>query len=897
MKKLLLLSLVICASLIIRAQSPTFVSCTAGTLSTKLTVTELSTTTDLIIMGTIDASDFRVLRDNMPLLSSLDISSATIVSYSGPSGTGPGNFTYPANIIPQYAFNAKTTLTSIKISSVITTIDKYAFSGCVKLSSFSFPTTISTIGDCAFYNCNKLYNVSFSSPSSLISIGNYAFTKCSTILSFTIPSNVNFIGEYAFSECTGMYYAIAIPSSVTKINTNTFYGCTYLSSISIPSSVTTIDNDAFTNCSALIYVDANNPNYSSINGVFFDKNQTLLIQCPTSLTGRYVIPSTVTTISIPNDYYGAFYGCKNLTSIVIPSSVTTINNNQTFGNCSGLKTLYANALYPIGIASLGTFDGASTSTCVLHVPYGSKKSYGMSKPWNYFSNIVEASVWNGIGLYNNTSNWSSTSIPVSGADIIVASGELIIDQSADINNLTINPGAKLTLQSWWCTITASGNVNILCDNVVTGSFVSNGTVTVNGTTTVQQYLTGSGTTTPNGRFWYISSPVKGATSATFDAAGANILKRYDESTHAWSEIINNTTTLPVGAGYFARLGATTTATFTGSLNTGDITVIPTRSGSSDAKRGFNLVGNPYPSYLNWDDVEKTNIQTTMWYRSNNGLSMVFDTYNSVGAVGTDNNGTAVNKFIPPMQAFWVRVSNDGDIASLTFKNSMRSHQTGNLLKSNTQNDIIRLKVSNGTNSDEAIVVFNADATNGIDAFDSEKMSNNDASIPELYTVANSQKLVINGLESAVSNPIIPLGFKTAKAGTYTITAKAIEGLNGVPVILEDKLLNKIQDLTQLSSYSFSSDSVDNASRFVLRLKSTTIVNEIAESINVYAKSQAIAVTTTETIGKITITDVLGRTIATQTIVGTQTDIEISSGVYFVKVQTSNGVVTKQVVVE
>jgi len=509
----------------------------------------------------------------------------------------------------------------------------------------------------------------------------------------------------------------------------------------------------------------------------------------------------------------------------------------------------------------------------------------------------QTNVWNGTGSISNTSNWSAQVIPTITSVIIVENGELIIDRDISTVELIVKPGAKLTINPM-VKVEIINNINIKSDVTGTGTFVDNGTVTVNGTTTVQQYLTGSGTTTPNGRFWYISSPVTGATSATFDAAGTNVLKRYEEPNHVWSEITDNTTTLPVGTGYFTRLGATTTATFTGTLNTGDITVIPTRSGSSDEKRGFNLVGNPYPSFLNWDDVEKTNIQTTMWYRSNNGLSMVFDTYNSVGEVGTDNNGNSVNKFIPPMQAFWVRVSNDGDIASLTFKNTMRSHQTGNVLKSNTQNDIIRLKVSNGTNSDEAIVVFNTDATNGIDVFDSEKMSNNDASIPELYTVANSQKLVINGLESAVSNPIIPLGFKTAKAGTYTITAKAIEGLDGVPVILEDKLLNVKIDLTQTTTYSFLSDSVDNANRFVLRLKAcneTTFSEDLNSTTAIIVKNHIIEVTTTETEGVISVYDLLGRVLEIRNIEDTKTILAMPNTVCFVKVQTASTIEIKKIV--
>jgi alpha-tubulin suppressor-like RCC1 family protein len=488
-------------------------------------------------------------------------------------------------------------------------------------------------------------------------------------------------------------------------------------------------------------------------------------------------------------------------------------------------------------------------------------------------------------------------------NMVVSGGLQTLSQNKNVANLIINPTGKLTL-SPGISLTVN-NLNIISDVTGTGTFVDNGTVTINGISTVQQYLTGSGTTTPNGRFWYISSPVTGATSATFDAAGANILKRYDEPTHAWSEIINNTMTLPVGTGYFARLGTTSTPTFTGVLNTGNINLSLSRSGTTDSKRGFNLVGNPYPSYLDWDAAIKTNVESTIWYRTNDGVSMVFDTYNAALHVGTNNNGVGiVTKDIPPMQAFWVHVDTDGKTGSLTFDNSMRNHGTGNLLKTDALNELIRLKVSNGTNSDEAIVVFNADATNALDAFDSEKMSNNDALIPELYTIANSQKLVINGLESTVSNPIIPLGFKTAKAGTFTISANQIEGLDGVPVVLEDKLLNISQDLTQTADYSFSSDSVNDANRFVIHLKSNneTTASKIEQrGISIYAKGNSAIINTSfdNTVGTVEVFNLIGQKVANGILSGTQTTVALpnTARAYFVKVKTDNIVVTKKIIVE
>lgn len=159
--------------------------------------------------------------------------------------------------------------------------------------------------------------------------------------SITIPSNVTYnnvsysviyIGDDAFQGCGGLT-SITIPSSVISIGTSAFYGCTGLKSITIPSSVITIRDNAFANCTGLINIDDNNPNYTSLDGIFYIKTMTILIQCPISKTGNITIPSSVTTIS-----GSAFYGCKFLTNITIPSSVTSIGG-AAFSGCTGLTSI------------------------------------------------------------------------------------------------------------------------------------------------------------------------------------------------------------------------------------------------------------------------------------------------------------------------------------------------------------------------------------------------------------------------------------------------------------------------------------------------------------------------------------------------------------------------------
>jgi len=429
MKRAFLIIIVLCVATVLQAQVSKTVNVTAGDLSIALSTTEKTTVTNLTLTGTIDARDFKTLRDDMTVLAVLDLSSVSISEYNGTEGTDFYRSFYQEKAIPSCAFWGKKSLTSILLPSSVTSLQGLAFSSCTGLTSLSIPASVINIEYFTFYNCTYLIKVeinnptysslegvlfnktksvliqcpttktgSYIIPSSVTLIEKMAFSDCSNLTSITIPPTVTSILEGAFSNCSGltsftfppkvtsiakgllMYCtglkSVSIPSSVDSIGAVAFYECTGLTSIMIPTSVKAIESEAFSNCIGL-----------------------------TSMA----IPSSVSSIA-----NRAFYGCIGLTSLFIPSSVTTIGS-EAFNRCTVLNSITLTRIVPIYISSAYNIFGENLSFCTLNVPFGTKSAYQADSQWQLFRNIVEAA--NGFILSSNTASVEAASGSTTTIDI------------------------------------------------------------------------------------------------------------------------------------------------------------------------------------------------------------------------------------------------------------------------------------------------------------------------------------------------------------------------------------------------------------------------------------------------------------------------------------------------
>ena len=242
----------------------------AGTLPDKIGSAKKYKITNLKIIGEINGTDWRMIRDMAGRnvshdetegnLSELDLSDASIVS-GGDYYITCAYFGYPSKIhtshqvIGDLAFEGCSGLTSLKLPSDIRLIGRDAFEGCSGLTSITLPSGVTEIGSSAFYGCSGLTSIAL--PSGVTEISDYAFYGCSGLTSLTLPSGVTEIGSSAFYGCSGLT-SITLPSGVTWIGHSAFEGCSGLTSITLPSGVTEIGKSAFANCSGLtsIYVYA-----------------------------------------------------------------------------------------------------------------------------------------------------------------------------------------------------------------------------------------------------------------------------------------------------------------------------------------------------------------------------------------------------------------------------------------------------------------------------------------------------------------------------------------------------------------------------------------------------------------------------------------------------------------
>ena len=564
-----------------------------------------------------------------------------------------------------------------------------------------------------------------------------------------------------------------------------------------------------------------------------------------------------------NNEVGGFVGKKYSESVVNSFwDIETSNQSASPGGGTGRTTLE--------MKTQSNYTDAGWDF-VYEMTNGTDDIWAISSSYNNgYPNLDNESnyLWDGSEGTNWTTaaNWAAESVPTTSNSVYIRSSLSnypIITSSigASCNDIFVESGASLTVNSG-------------------GSLITNGTITNNGTINVVRSITDD--------IWHlISIPNNVTTANTFLG---DYLQTWNESTGSWSEIINPATALTPPVTGYSLWGMTkaTTYTFTGTPNTGNQSIGVTHTEVSGYDNdGTNLLGNPYPSSIDWGDLDDTWGAVYYW----NGTQYA-----------TWNNGSATNggvQYIPPMQGFFIVASTAG---TFNLTNSNRTHNGATAYFKSTEeipdNSILLEAISDNLN-DELLIRFNQETSDDFELqYDAYKFLSTTEGLSQLYSFIEDEKLSI---DVRPETEIIQLGFKNDIDGIYSIGIKEITYNSST--ILEDTKTSTFYDL-KTGSYEFAWNIADNDKRFKLHLNAVGVNENITnnEDILIYALQKTIHIKNRGTHKNtlLQITDITGKTVIERNIQlrdVTSIPTNLKSGMYIVSLRTNNSIKTEKVIIK
>jgi hypothetical protein len=342
---------------------------------------------------------------------------------------------------------------------------------------------------------------------------------------------------------------------------------------------------------------------------------------------------------------------------------------------------------------------------------------------------------------------------------------------------------------------------------------------------------------------------------------------------------------------------------TGTVNNGTISrnVYNTSSGNALAD-GWNFVGNPYPSPMNWDNVTlPSGVDNAVYYwdyETNQYASYV-------DGIGT-NGG---NGYIATMQGFYVHATAN---TTLTFDNSARTTQNNNSYyrtgnNGNSYPETIKLKVDGNGYTDETAIRFGSNATDSFDvAIDAYKLLSGNPNAPILYTLIQDKKSSINSLpEFNNGSYTVPLYFEPGISGTYTIDLSYKGEFDAnTTITLEDAVTGTYHDVIYGGPYQFSMNVGESPNRFFVHFNKviTGINNTENSNLSVYSFDDNICITQLKQNALVEVMDITGKIVLSVQLMPNSRKIihlpeNTSTGIYFVRIQTENQNLVKKLWLE
>ena len=448
---------------------------------------------------------------------------------------------------------------------------------------------------------------------------------------------------------------------------------------------------------------------------------------------------------------------------------------------------------------------------------------------------------------------------------------------AQLDNLVINSNSSLTLG----TVAAPAYLTV--SGTLSNSAGTTGLLIPPGSSLIESSGADAQITfnIASGEWHLISVPTSNATSGIFYG---HYLQKHTEAANTYSDLTDPQEVLTPMKGY-ALWGDLDPAdvTFAGPVNAGVKSFTTTYSG---AGKGWNLVGNPYPSSIDWKASAgwtKTNVNEAIYVHKDAATWASF-----VGSTGA-NGGT---RFIVPGQGFFVQAASNGTLAMTA---AVRVHNATAFFKSSDEvvPNLVRLEVSGNGYKDEAVVRFLYDATAEFDGdYDAYKLYGDVPEAAQIYSTG-STPLSINSLPET---DIVPVGIKAGVSGTYTIAATEINDLQYTT--LEDTKTGIFTELAN-KTYTFSFDKSEDEMRFKLHFTMLGVPDAKSVAASVYSYQKKAYINMNNMVkGDIFIYNIAGQLVATKVSAKGTNEINLSNtGNYIVKVVTDKTTLIKKIFIQ
>lgn len=821
-------------------QSYTITVNTAGTLAYKLleVVNQWTDVDELTISGHLNAEDMKYF-SRMTQLRKLDLSQTDISNISGCTGL--------------------TKLREVNLPSTVKAVKDEAFSGCSMLSNISLPN-VETIGARAFLLCASLTSLSLDNVKE---IGNSAFAMSSSanwhpslgisggLTSISMPK-VTTIGGWAFSGCSQLQY-ISIPNA-TSVGSYAFANCKELSTIDLRSvkelGEGTFYIDDYDNLDRLSSAILSDELEIIPNDCFYGCKKLSKLTFPKSLKsiGDRAIPYLSATVVIPEGVTSIGYGnFTNSSSITIPSTAQTIG---TLGG-SNLQHVYCNIIVP---PSTSCFDNTYASQATLHVSTFSLNAYKLSDVWYHFNNIVPIDKeLSDITFNNNFTLTSNIGLADKPNFSVVSSNKNTLGEISHSGHLTIATETALPLgmytqeQNLYHTYNyvydGNGNSIEVYSYPNVSTLINNSEVTAD-EVTIKMWL--------SQKEWnFISLPFDvNVSDITYPEGTLWVIRKYNGANRAamngdtWQNMTNGQT-LNAGEGYILHctndkdneeddeeenssnyicftFKAINNSNKNNIFTSTDIELTLNKYASEYAhNRGWNLVGNPYPSFFNSQNIVHEGVITVWNGNGYSAYSLVDDDYQ-----------------LRPNEAFFVQCPINK--SSMKFMAEGRSHESKSvstnsdrriaarqIAQSDINRDLYNITLSNSEYTDKARIVLNENAKLDYELnCDASKFMSSNTSVPQLYIIENGQRMAID--ERPLSDGVIALGIYCGTTDDYTL-ALGTAGNNG-SIILVDKETGIETDLIH-NAYHFKATAGTYNERFTIKIGNNVTGIQQVETYN------------------------------------------------------------------